>query len=65
MVHGPLDFGLVGILASLTTALAQNGISVFAVSTFDTDYILVKKDKAEAAVKAWEAISQFQVKVNV
>ena len=37
-----LDFSLVGILASLTSALAKEGISIFALSTFNTDYLLVK-----------------------
>ncbi|MEM1434518.1 MAG: ACT domain-containing protein [Pseudomonadota bacterium] len=41
-VSGPLDFALVGILAQLTGALAEAGISIFAISTFDTDYLLVK-----------------------
>ncbi|HJW34747.1 MAG TPA: ACT domain-containing protein [Holophagaceae bacterium] len=48
-VAGPLDFALVGILAELTGALAQAGISLFALSTFDTDYLLVKADRFEAA----------------
>ena len=43
-VKGPLDFGLTGILASLASPLAQAGISIFAVSTFDTDYVLVKQE---------------------
>lgn len=50
-VNGPLDFSLTGILASLASPLAQAGISIFAVSTFDTDYILVKSDKMDEAVK--------------
>ena len=41
-VVGQLDFSLVGVLASMTSALATEGIPVFAVSTFDTDYILVR-----------------------
>ncbi len=41
-VEGPLDFSLVGILSSLSAALARQGISIFAISTYDTDYILVK-----------------------
>lgn len=53
-VLGPLDFGLTGILAGISTLLAEEGISIFAVSTFDTDYILVKKDRAIQAVKALE-----------
>jgi hypothetical protein len=40
---GLLDFGLVGILAGITKALADAGISLFAVSTYDTDYIMVKE----------------------
>ncbi|HEX2914970.1 MAG TPA: ACT domain-containing protein [Chloroflexia bacterium] len=42
-LEGPFDFGLVGILASITEPLAQAGISLFALSTFDTDYVLVKE----------------------
>ena len=41
-IEGQLDFGLIGILARITGLLAENNISVFAVSTFNTDYILVK-----------------------
>lgn len=43
MVQGPLDFDEVGILARLSAALADAGVSLFAVSTFDTDYIFVRK----------------------
>ena len=49
-VKGPLDFALTGILASLVTPLAKAGISVFAISTFDTDYLLVKSDRQDEAV---------------
>lgn len=48
-VEGPLDFGLTGILSSLTKPLAQAQISIFALSTFDTDYIMVKKENLEKA----------------
>jgi len=48
-VEGPLDFGLVGILAGISSALAEVGVSIFALSTFDTDYILVKREQVEAA----------------
>jgi hypothetical protein len=41
-VAGTLDFSLVGVLASLTAPLAEAGVGVFAVSTFDTDYLLVR-----------------------
>lgn len=52
---GVLDFGLVGILSSLTKPMADAGISVFAISTFNTDYILVKEDLSEEARSVWEA----------
>ena len=46
-VKGPLVFELVGIMSSITVPLAKAGISIFALSTYDTDYILVKKDQLE------------------
>ena len=49
-VKGPLDFSLTGILASLVTPLAKAGIPVFAISTYDTDYLLLKKDRLHEAV---------------
>ena len=52
-VAGPLEFSLVGILSRLSNALAAAGVSVFAVSTYDTDYLFVK---AEAYEKALEAL---------
>ena len=51
---GPLDFSLVGVLQSLLSPLADAGISVFAVSTYDTDYVLVRDadlDRALAALR--------------
>ncbi|MGW0892684.1 ACT domain-containing protein [Saccharopolyspora sp. NPDC002578] len=48
-VRGPLDFALTGVLAALLTPLAQAGISVFTLSTFDTDWILVPAGSAEQA----------------
>ena len=53
-VEGELDFSLIGILAGLTAVLAENGISVFAVSTYNTDYILVKADAFGRAADALE-----------
>ena len=41
-VKGPLDFNLTGILTGISDILAQGNISIFAISTFDTDYILVR-----------------------
>jgi uncharacterized protein len=49
-VHGPLDFSMTGVMASLAAPLAEAGISMFAISTFDTDYLLVKQDKLDAAI---------------
>ena len=49
-VAGPLDFALTGILAALAAPLADAGISIFAISTFDTDYMLVKEANLERAV---------------
>jgi len=51
-VVGPLDFTLTGILSSISTVLANEKISIFAISTFDTDYVLVKKDTLNAAITA-------------
>lgn len=49
-VDAVLDFSLVGILASLTLPLAQEGISIFALSTFNTDYLLIKDKDIEKAI---------------
>jgi Uncharacterized conserved protein len=54
-VAGPLDFSQVGILASLCTPLAEANVPLFAVSTFDTDYLLVQETSLEAAVDALTA----------
>jgi hypothetical protein len=52
-VEGPLDFALTGILAGLLAPLAEAGISVFTLSTFDTDWILVPAGRADDAEEAW------------
>jgi len=49
-IEGPLDFSLIGILASISTILAKKRISIFAVSTYDTDYVLVKNKDIDRAV---------------
>ena len=51
-VEGPLEFSEVGILASLTAVLAATDVSLFAISTFDTDYLLVGGGDLERAVNA-------------
>lgn len=49
-IQGVLDFSLIGILAKLSGILAEHRIGIFAVSTFNTDYILVKKGKLRAGL---------------
>ena len=51
-VCGVLDFSLVGILASISGILAAQGISIFAVSTYNTDYIFTKADVFDRAIAA-------------
>jgi len=51
-VQGPLDFSLVGVLAELAGVLADAGVSIFAVSSFETDYVLVKESWLEGALHA-------------
>lgn len=51
-VEGTLDFSLTGILAALTAPLAASEIPVFALSTYDTDYILVRETMLDAALDA-------------
>ncbi len=51
-IEGPLDFGLTGILAKLSQVLADCGISIFAISTYDTDYVLVREKDLNNTVKA-------------
>lgn len=51
-VSGPLDFSMVGIMAALTAPLAEVEVSVFVLSTYDTDYVLVHAAALERAVTA-------------
>jgi uncharacterized protein len=53
-VAGPLDFSLTGILASLATPLAEAKIPIYALSTFETDYVFVKEATLAAAITALE-----------
>jgi hypothetical protein len=55
MLEGPFDFGLTGILASVLQPLAVAKVPIFAVSTFDTDWVLVPEEKLEAAVQTLRA----------
>ena len=54
-IEGILDFSLMGILSRITTILADNKIGIFAVSTYNTDYILVKEENFEKALSCLEA----------
>jgi hypothetical protein len=51
-VRGPLAFELTGVLAAISTPLAAAGVPIFAVSTFDTDYVLVPRTHLERGVEA-------------
>ncbi len=53
-IIGTLDFSLIGILSKISTILANVNISIFAISTYNTDYILVKEDKINQAIKVLE-----------
>jgi hypothetical protein len=54
-VTGPLDLNTVGILANISKVLAEARISIFVVSTYDTDYILIPAEKTPGAVAAFDA----------
>ena len=49
-IRGVLDFSLIGILSKLSSILAENKIGIFAVSTYNTDYILVRKENFDKAL---------------
>ena len=49
-IEGVLDFSLIGILSKISSILAENRIGIFAVSTYNTDYILVKEENFEKAL---------------
>ena len=51
-IQGILDFSLIGILSRIAGILAENEIGIFAVSTFNTDYILTKKENYDKALEA-------------
>ncbi|MEM7171662.1 MAG: ACT domain-containing protein [Pseudomonadota bacterium] len=56
-VEGPLDFALTGIMAKLTAPLAAAGISIFAISTYDTDYLLVREGAAQQAAEILRGVA--------
>jgi len=54
-IKGVLDFSMTGVLARISGILAKEEISIFAISTYDTDYIFVRQDDLEKSIKALEA----------
>ena len=50
-LEGPFPFSMTGVLASFIQPLADAGIPIFAISTFDTDYVLVKRDTLRASLQ--------------
>jgi uncharacterized protein len=54
-VEGTLPFSLTGVLAAIAAPLAEAQVSIFAVSTYDTDYVLVEEGELEKAVRVLEA----------
>ena len=55
-IQGVLNFSLIGILAKIAAALADNGISIFAVSTYNTYYVLMKKENYQKALDVLKAL---------
>lgn len=51
-IEGVLDFSLIGILSKISAILAENKVGIFAVSTYNTDYIFVKEENFDKAIKA-------------
>ena len=54
-VEGVLDFSMVGIVSSISGVLARANLSIFSISTYNTDYILVKNNNLDKAIKALNA----------
>jgi len=54
-ILGELDFSEIGILSRLSQALAEHSVSIFVISTFNTDYILVRQKQLDAALEILQA----------
>lgn len=54
-IQGVLDFSLIGILAKIATLLADNGVSIYAISTYNTDYVLIKEANYQKALDVLQA----------
>ena len=60
-LEGPFPFSMTGVLASLLQPLAAAQVPIFAISTFDTDYVLIKREDLERAISALEAAGHEEV----
>ena len=54
-VEGPLEFGVTGVLASVAVPLAESGVGILAIATYETDYVLVKDEQLDLAAAALRA----------
>lgn len=54
-LKGPFAFDQVGVLSSFALPLAESGVAIFAISTFDTDYILLKEQQRATAIEALQS----------
>lgn len=63
-LEGPFPFSMTGVLAAFLEPLAQAKIPIFAISTFDTDYVLIKKADLERAVGALAGVGHNQLQIE-
>jgi uncharacterized protein len=61
MIEEKLDFSLIGIISKISTLLAENNVSIFVISTFDTDYILVKQENFAKTVELLKQIGSMKL----
>ena len=61
-LEGPFPFSMTGVLASFVQPLADAQIPIFAISTFDTDYVLIKREDLERAILALSAVGHEQIR---
>lgn len=64
MVEGILDFSLTGIINDITKPLKDNGISVFVISTFNTDYVFIKEEHFDRATDIFRLTENIRIKEN-
>jgi uncharacterized protein len=61
-LEGPFPFSMTGVLASFLQPLAEAKVPIFAISTFDTDYVLIKRESLQQAIVALDAAGHAQVR---